>query len=317
MRKKLEFTAFTEEVAGKIKSFLPERFSDAAVDLKVVLKNNDHKLTGLTIKTVDSNVAPTIYLEKFFEEYEDGKDLCRILEEIAGIRLASDLNGDFHAEDILSFESCKDKIVPRLVSLKMNQSLLEDRVFTTVADDLAVTYHVVLYGFKDGTGTVAISNNILKNWEISVEELHETAVKNLQTFQRSTCQSMFDVLFESMGKSYINDFDGDEEQAKEAFSQIIPNDGNMLVASNINKVFGASCLLDVPFMAHLVEQYGRDGQLTIIPSSVHEVLILGCDFPKENIDSMIVEENSTTVDVEDQLSDHAYIYDIKHGLMSA
>ncbi len=316
MSNKLEFTAFTKEVAGKIKNFLPERFSDAAVDLKVVLKNNDHKLTGLTIKTVDSNVAPTIYLEKFFEEYENGKDLCRILEEIAGIRLASDLDSDFEAEDIMSFESCKDRIVPRLVSLKMNQSLLEDRAFTKVAEDLACTYHVVLYGFKDGTGSVAVSNDILKKWKINIEELHETAIKNLQIFQRSTCQTMFDVLFESMGKGYLDEYE-DIEKAKEAFSEMIPNDGNMLVASNTNKVFGASCLLDVPFMAHLVEQYGRDGQLTIIPSSVHEVLILGCDFPKENLNSMIVEVNSTTVDIEDQLSDHAYIYDIKHGLMSA
>ena len=57
---KMMFDEFTNEVAGKIREFLPERFSDAAVDLKVVLKNNDHKLTWLTIKAVDSNIAPTI-----------------------------------------------------------------------------------------------------------------------------------------------------------------------------------------------------------------------------------------------------------------
>ncbi len=313
---KMMFDEFTNEVAGKIREFLPDRFSDASVDLKVILKNNDHKLTGLTIKAVDSNIAPTIYLEKFFEEYENGKDLSRILEEIAGVRIASDVN-DFNAEIITEFENCKDKIVPRLVSLKMNQSLLESRPHKVI-EDLAVTYHVVLYGFSEGAGTVAVSNEILDKWGIDLEELHRTAVDNLRSFQKSTLQSMFDVLFESMGKGYIDGNNGDLELAREEFTNMFPNDGTMFVLSNESKMFGASALLDKNMMAHIYEKF--DGKFFIIPSSTHEVLIVSNrneSLSKECLASIIQDVNRSTVDIEDQLSDHAYVYDLKKGLKSA
>ncbi len=313
---KMEFNEFTSEVAGKIREFLPDRFSDASVDLKVVLKNNDHKLTGLTIKAVDSNIAPTIYLEKFFEEYENGKDLSRILEEIAGVRVASDVT-DFNAEIITEFDNCKGMIVPRLVSLKMNQSLLESRPHKVI-EDLAVTYHVVLNGFSEGSGSVAVSNDILDKWGISIDELHKTAVDNLKSFQKSTLQSMFDVLFESMGKGYLEDNNGDLELAKEEFANMIPDDGTMFVLSNESKMFGASALLDKNMMAHIYEKF--DGRFFIIPSSTHEVLIISNKnetISKECLASMIHDVNRSTVDIEDQLSDHAYVYDLRTGLKSA
>ena len=313
---KMEFNEFTSEVARKIKEYLPGRFSDAAVDLKVVLKNNEHKLTGLTIKAVDSNIAPTIYLEKFFEEYENGKDLSRILEEIAGVRIASDVD-DFNAEIITEFENCKDMIVPRLVSLKMNQSLLESRPHMVI-EDLAVTYHVVLCGFSEGTGTVAVSNDILERWGIDLEELHKTAVDNLKSFQKSTLLSMFDVLFESMGKGYLDENNGDLDLAKEEFANMIPDDGTMFVLSNESKMYGASALLDKNMMAHIYEKF--EGKFFIIPSSTHEVLIISNRndaFTKESLASMIQDVNRNTVDIEDQLSDHAYVYDLETGLKSA
>ena len=42
------------------------------VSINEVLKNNDTHLTGLTIRTEESNVAPTIYLEGMFERYKAG-----------------------------------------------------------------------------------------------------------------------------------------------------------------------------------------------------------------------------------------------------
>ena len=42
------------------------------VSIHEVLKNNDTHLTGLTIRTEESNVAPTIYLEGSFERYKAG-----------------------------------------------------------------------------------------------------------------------------------------------------------------------------------------------------------------------------------------------------
>ena len=42
------------------------------VSINEVLKNNDTHLTGLTIRTDESNITPTIYLERMFERYKAG-----------------------------------------------------------------------------------------------------------------------------------------------------------------------------------------------------------------------------------------------------
>ncbi|MBR3736039.1 MAG: hypothetical protein IKN07_09160, partial [Lachnospiraceae bacterium] len=68
----MNFEEFTQYVKDNIKDFLPEKYADAEVDLQEIMKNNDEKLTGLVIRTEDSNITPTIYLNQYFKEYENG-----------------------------------------------------------------------------------------------------------------------------------------------------------------------------------------------------------------------------------------------------
>jgi hypothetical protein len=311
---KMEFNEFTQEVAGKIKSYLPSRFSDAEVGLKVVTKNNGTQLTGLTIKTVDSNIAPTLYLERFFEDYENGKDLVKILNEIADARVATEVEGDFDTEFLMKFEDSRSRIVPRLVSQEMNKALLESRPHKIIAD-LAVTYHVMVNNLVDGAASVAVTNEIMDRWGVTVDDLHDAAIENIPVLQSSTFQSMSDVLFESMGRALLRQYDGDEERAREAFREFMPVDADMHVLSTVHKMYGAAALLDKNMMAHIYEKF--DGRFYIVPSSTHEVLIVNDMFDKESLASIIHEVNEGTVDVEDRLSDHLYVYDLKRGLMSA
>ncbi len=126
---------------------------------------------------------------------------------------------------------------------------------------------------------------------------------------------MFEVRFESMGSEFLRDFDGDEERAKEAFAEFLPTKAKMYVRSTVHKLFGAAVLLDKNVMAHIYEKF--DGKFYIIPSSTHEVLIVGDEFDPESLTSMIGEVYMSTVDIEDQLSSHPYRYDLEHGLISA
>ena len=71
----MDFEEFKNSVADQIKDFLPEKYADATVELQEVTKNNDTVLTGILIKTEESNIAPNIYLEGFFEQYQDGRDM--------------------------------------------------------------------------------------------------------------------------------------------------------------------------------------------------------------------------------------------------
>lgn len=296
--KKMQFDEFSNLVVERVKDFLPEEFEKASVSLQVVTKANDVKLTGLTIGSFQSNVAPTIYLESFYEKYEDGEDVDAILKRIAEVRLEHEVTDDFDTSLVTDFDRCKHLIVPRLVSVDMNMKMLERRPHTLI-DELAVFYCIHLDCCKDGTASIAITNDILKMWEMDVEDLHELAVNNLPSVLPSTFKGMSEVMMEMTGMEFP---DVDEK---------------MFVLSNVQKVNGASALLDKEIMKVVIDRVGTD--FYILPSSLHEVLIVPADAGMDvsDLEAMVREVNDTQVSIEDKLSDFVFKYSADAGIFRA
>ena len=80
-----EYRDFVEQVKEQIQDFLPEKFADAAVEVNQIVKNNDCVLDGLMVRTEESNIAPTIYLNPYFEQIQDGTELDDVLAQIASV----------------------------------------------------------------------------------------------------------------------------------------------------------------------------------------------------------------------------------------
>ena len=305
MKEVRSFEEFKNEVVGKIREFLPESFASAEVSLQVVRKNNDLQLTGLTIRSTESNICPTIYLEKFYDEYVEGADMSEILERIAEARMDHEVSESFDVAQITDFEQIKGKLVPRLINAEMNSELLEARPHKLVAD-LAVTYCALLDQSFDGTASVAVTNELMKMWNTSVEELHEIAVANLSELLPSTFKGMTEVMSEMMGMSTedmeMMGMSNDEEQ--------------MYVLSNSIKVNGASALLDAKMMEEIIEKVG---DFFILPSSIHETLVVpvksGMDV--ESLEAMVREVNSTQLQPDEILSNRVYSYSLEEGLKLA
>lgn len=299
------FEEFKNEVVGKIREFLPESFASAEISLQVVRKNNDLQLTGLTIRSTESNICPTIYLEKFYEEYESGTDMSEILERIAQVRMEHEVAEPFDVAQITDFEQIKGKLVPRLINAEMNSELLEARPHKLVAD-LAVTYCALLDQSFDGTASVAVTNELVKMWNTSVEELHEIAVANLAELLPSTFKGMTEVMSEIMGMST-------EEMEMMGMST---EEEQMYVLSNSIKVNGASALLDTKMMEEIIEKVGN---FYILPSSIHETLVVpvksGMDV--ESLEAMVREVNSTQLQPDEILSNRVYSYSLEEGLKLA
>ena len=106
---RMSFEEFKERVVKDIKAYLPERFADAEVSIGVVKKNNDLRLTALTIRNRNVNIAPTIYLDQFYKEYENGIGMGMILQEIADLNTECSKEEDFDISKVLEYEKCKDK----------------------------------------------------------------------------------------------------------------------------------------------------------------------------------------------------------------
>lgn len=296
----MRFEEFADIVVEKIREYLPETFAEASVELKTVIKNNDLKLTGITIRSKDSNICPTIYLEQYYKAYEAGEELDKILEDIADVRMQTDVKDSFDVDRITDFERVKEAVIPRLVNREQNSAVLEERPYSVIAD-LAVTYHIMLNLNKKSAST-PVTNDLMKVWGIETGELHELAVRNMTRLTPGTFRGM-SVVMNAMSGGKTNVLD--------------PEDEMLFVLSNEEGWYGAAAVLDDKIMTTVVEQVGKD--FFVLPSSVHEVLIvprnLGMDV--EQLKEMVTSINASEVSLEEKLSDHVYCYSVEKGLQIA
>ena len=298
---KMRFEEFTHEIVEKIREYLPVSFENASIELQTVTKNNDIKLTGLTIKSADTNLIPTIYLERYFEEYQAGASIEMILLDIADARVRNDVPEGIDIKEIMNFENVKALIIPHLVSEKWNRKCLQTMPHKVIAD-LAVTYHILLTDRFEETATIAIHDNLMKIWGTDVEALHELATENMSSLTPSTLESMRSVLAKITDDPDINDDEIGER---------------LFILSNTYQVYGAAAVLDKNMMSYITDRFGED--FYIIPSSIHECLIapsLDYTDPSE-LTQMVKNVNKNMLNANDILSDHVYKYTKEEGLVAA
>lgn len=309
----MTFDEFKQEVIDNIKDYLPVGFQDATVTINDVIKNNDTHLSGLTIRTEDIGIAPTLYLEDFYAQVENGQHslegiMVRIADTYANA-MDNEITKDAKeiVDQITDYEATKDKIVPRIVNRDSNEERLKDMPHTKMGD-LAVTYHVDLGSAEDGQMSVAISNQMMEKYGVSVEDLHEQACANMETLTPTQFKSMADTLMEIMVPDYAEMSEEEREQTKSEMGLSGAGEDGMFVISNSSKTFGAAALLDSETMDKIEQQIG---EFYILPSSVHECILVpkSQEMDLSTLENMVQEVNATQVAPNEVLSDHVYAYD--------
>lgn len=303
----MTFDEFKQEIADNIKEYLPDKYADSIVQVNAVQKNNE-TLDALTVTSPDSNMSPTIYLNSYYEDYQNGRDMDDILDSIADLRVEHEVNQDFDVSSITDFEKVSDKIAARLYGMEGNEELLSARPHATM-DDLAVTYCIMLGDNENGSMSVPITNQIMETWGVTQEDLRRIAQENCDTLTPSKFMSMNAVMTDMMVPQIMSDYGVDREEAIKMVNDMVPTDDKLFVLTNNQKLNGAAALLDEKMMEQIAERVGNG--FYILPSSVHEVLIVpkeaGMDF--KDLEAMVQEVNATQVAPQDKLSDHVYQYD--------
>lgn len=114
-------TAF-QRFTDKLRKAVSKRYGETClVEVNEIEKNNGVVYHGITIKRKDSNISPTIYLEKLYQEYEDGVPLGDILEKVIQIYEDHKIEGGIDLQFLLDFEKIKEKIVFRLIHYENNR----------------------------------------------------------------------------------------------------------------------------------------------------------------------------------------------------
>lgn len=258
-----EFQSYVEE---SILDFLPEQYENAIVSINTVTKNNGKELQAVCVRTKESNISPTVYLEGFYEKYKNGADLDMVVSEVARVTAEHSAGPDFAeniAEDFRNFDFIKDRVILTVVNTEKNREMLQNTPHTE-KEDLSFIYKVMIgESSADGIATITIKEEHMAYWGVTVDDLHSLAMKNSQEKLPAKVQSMNDIMLEMLGR------DGLPEEVIEAMIMNMPPENQMYVISNSNSVNGASAIFYSDALADLSDRLGGV-DLIVLPSSVHE-----------------------------------------------
>lgn len=277
------------EYLGMVKSEV-ERKTGLSAQLQMIHKNNGVVLDGLTILAEDTNVSPTIYLNSYYEEFlEAGLDA--VVREVLEIYWKNKPRKTFDISRFKNLEKARENIKMKVINYERNVELLEKVPHMKVLD-LAVVFMAVLKSQSEYEfASILIYNQHLDYWKVDVEELYKTAQENMKNDFETI--SLVDVMREVIG-----------DAAEETEVQ------DMYILTNSTRLHGAVGMLNVALLDAFMKKYQTE-KLVILPSSVHEVLLIpyhkglaGMDFKK-----MVKEVNEAEVSVEEFLSNSVYEYD--------
>ena len=306
----MEFTSFKTLVRDEVAKRTGEQFH---VRINDVTKNNGVVLSGITMLQDDNNISPTIYLNKYYEAYENGDITLRcIVDEVLDTYERNKVNQSVDMRFFMNYERIKDRIIFKLIHAERNKELLKDIPHIRYLD-FAVVFQCLISDEMFGNATIMIHNAHLKIWEITENELYEKAIKNTPLLQRYDIKTMKDVLCEMM---LLEEMEGKEILNKNEYIEDLQDATPMYVLSNRTRVQGASCILYPNILKDFASAVKSD--FYILPSSVHEVILLPAqgDEDKEGLKRMVCEVNETQVEREEVLSDSVYYYSQEKGELS-
>lgn len=263
------------------------------VIIQPVIKNNGTVYDGLIVIDPILNISPTIYLNPYYHRYLDGVPMNDIYDDIMSTYRENLPKEDFDISLFKDFNKAKERIIMKLVNYSRNKELLED-IPHVKFHDLALIYVVGICDFMDEFATILIHNQHLSLWEICEEELYHIAMANTP--------QLLPYRFEPMEKMLEHLIDSPLPFVSEL---------RMSLLTNQIKIHGATCMAYPGLFKEIARQL--DDDLIIIPSSIHEVLIIPADTVREeytmqDFSDMIIEVNETQLTDDEILSDHAYLY---------
>lgn len=282
---------------------------EVKVAINQVIKNNNLIYDALIILSKDEVITPSIYLNSFYDSYVNGEDLCVICEQIYNLYQTNRFPVGQELPHFLDFENAKSMIAYRLINYKENTRLLKEIPHIAYLD-LAIVFYLLIdqTGFENTTAL--IRNNQLMLWNINTTELYDIAIENTPDLLPYEFTSMSKL----MARLFIENFDKDELNSEEfdrlfeLLQGVCSNEDQMYVLSNKQRFYGAAALL-YPDMLEMIAKK-LDNDFFILPSSIHEVIILPFTdkLEKEDLIEMVHEVNATEVDQIDRLSNTVYIY---------
>ena len=297
----MTYDTFKEQILAGMKARIPL----ASRSIQSVVKNNNVQLDGLTIMEGGTNLSPTIYLNYFYETYQNGVEFSSILDTILHTYQSNKPRGKIDTSFFTDYANVRPHIAYKLIHYERNRHLLADLPHFRYLD-LAIVFYCLVSSSPSGNATILIRKDHLRFWNISPTQLFDAAKENTPRLLSYDLRNMNDLMEELLAPAHSTLSDPD---IKKEDAAICP----MYVLTNQNKLNGASCILYEHLLEHFADRLCCD--LYILPSSIHEVILIPAtsDTSYQELSQMVQEVNDTQVSPEEILSDHVYYFSRSSG----
>lgn len=300
LKNNLEFEEFVQHMQEHVFDTEPDCAQNTEVRIEHVKKNNGIVLTGLTFKREDENIAPTIYLENIYEDYQNGKSLHFCIEELKDMYLRNRTIPGIEMNFFNDFSIVKDKIHPRVINTDMNQHMMDEMPHFEYGD-LSIGFFVdISEPNLHLNGSIRVKNEHLAGWEITPKELLEAAILNDREKREYEIKPMVSVLSDML-----------DEDLEDLLFEGMREESGMYVFKNDIGSFGAVGMI----YQDLLDEHAQyiNGSFYVLPSSVHELILVSAESKLcsgvENFRNMVQEINSSELATEEVLSNNVYFYD--------
>ena len=292
----MNYQQFIEEVERRVKEKIKGN-ETITVYIHTAVKNNGKERKGITVSEKGIHISPTIYLEEYFQQFQEGKPIEKIVEKI--LQLYEEVKCSHPCEESLlqNYEELKGKFACKLIHRGKNEKLLNDIPYVPWMD-LAIVVFVLLEVSPYGTATVLVRKEHLEIWGLTEAQLFDEAKKNTLILLPYQFCPMRKLLREIC--PYAVD-EGEEEEE------------SLYVLSNKLRSFGAASMLYEGILEKVGQKLGEN--YYILPSSIHEVIVVpeSKSPVKQDLEEMVREINETQVEEEEVLSDRVYYFSRKEN----
>ena len=303
----MKYELFTEELTECIINMAEP---GEEVTVRKILKNNDTAFDSVTVKQPGCNMTPTLYFQDLKRSFDEGMQMDELARSVLSFSRTG--SGVWPAEDFDpgDYSYFRDKVMFRLVSSDRNRQYLRHRPHRGRLDLEIVYYYQCRIG-KESMGTISVGDEDLNRWGISEEDIYRDALRNTPILNPPVICPITDLL---------NSFTDPDEGVDIGLPVYEPDlYGNapvpLLVLTNESKYCGAACMLYEGLLRDLSDEIRSD--LFIIPSSIHEVLLLPDEgeFSEEELSALVCEINAHFINPSEILSDHVYRFKHLSGIL--
>ena len=291
----MDFKEFVNKLEQDLKEALSDISPGAQVRQTPVEKLQASSYTGISITPADTNIGMNLNADQLFAQMQEGRSYEGVLA--AAVSQAERGLHDMPSVDVQSitnYETAKNLLCFEVVGTEQNADMLANIPHTDV-ENMSMVYRLQLDSNEHGASTVLITNAMMEQYGVTKEQLDADAMENAPEIRPASFKTMAEVMAEMMGMPV----------------EMMPQDmaPPMYVATNEDKVQGAAVMFYPNFMDQAAKELG--GDVFVLPSSVHEVLILPDDgnMSVGELRDMVTTINATEVSAQDRLADSVYHYD--------